>query len=138
MSLANLLRFFKLTDRESEHQLRAINHRRKELSELTDDQLKAVAMGLTACGGGRSVPKMAGRRPAPPLPVNDLQVGGPRPASGSVVETFALAAVIAERILGLRMFDVQILGALAMQRGDVAEMQTGEGKTLAAVPAAIW
>ncbi|MCU1294541.1 MAG: preprotein translocase subunit SecA [Bryobacterales bacterium] len=55
-----------------------------------------------------------------------------------VVEVFALAAVIAERVLGLRMFDVQILGALALQRGDVAEMQTGEGKTLAAVPAVVW
>jgi len=55
-----------------------------------------------------------------------------------VVETYALVAVIAERVLGLRMFDVQILGALALQRGDIAEMQTGEGKTLAAVPAVIW
>ncbi|HXF28074.1 MAG TPA: hypothetical protein VN610_12395, partial [Bryobacteraceae bacterium] len=55
-----------------------------------------------------------------------------------VVEVFALAAVIAERVLGLRMFDVQILGALALQRGHIAEMQTGEGKTLAAVPAVIW
>lgn len=55
-----------------------------------------------------------------------------------VVETFALAAVIAERVLGLRMFDVQILGALALQHGEIAEMQTGEGKTLAAVPAVIW
>ncbi len=57
-------------------------------------------------------------------------------ADAQVIETFALAAVIAERVLGLRMFDVQILGALALQRGDIAEMQTGEGKTLAAVPAA--
>ena len=55
-----------------------------------------------------------------------------------VVETFALAAVNAERVLGLHMFDVQILGALALQRGDIAEMQTGEGKTLAAVPAVVW
>ena len=55
-----------------------------------------------------------------------------------MVETFALAAVIAERVLGLRMFDVQILGALALQRGHIAEMQTGEGKTLAAVPAVVW
>jgi preprotein translocase subunit SecA len=54
------------------------------------------------------------------------------------IETFALAAVIAARVLGLQMFDVQILGALALQRGQIAEMQTGEGKTLAAVPAAIW
>jgi preprotein translocase subunit SecA len=56
----------------------------------------------------------------------------------AVVEVFALAAVIAERVLGLRLFDVQLLGALALQRGHIAEMQTGEGKTLAAVPAVIW
>jgi preprotein translocase subunit SecA len=49
-----------------------------------------------------------------------------------------LAAVIASRVLRLEMFDVQILGALALARGHIAEMQTGEGKTLAAVPAAIW
>jgi preprotein translocase subunit SecA len=55
-----------------------------------------------------------------------------------VIETFALAAAITERVLGLRMFDVQMLGALAMQRGHIAEMKTGEGKTLAAVPAVIW
>ena len=63
----------------------------------------------------------------------DLRRGNP-----DVVETFALTAVIAERVLGLQMFDVQILGALALQHGHIAEMQTGEGKTLAAVPAVIW
>ena len=55
-----------------------------------------------------------------------------------LVETFALAAVVAERVLGLRMFDVQILGALGLARGEIVEMQTGEGKTLAAVPAVVW
>ena len=60
------------------------------------------------------------------------------PRDAGVVETFALAAVIAARVLGLHMFDVQILGALALQRGQIAEMQTGEGKTLATVPAVIW
>jgi preprotein translocase subunit SecA len=58
--------------------------------------------------------------------------------SPEVVEVFALAAVIAERVLGLRMFEVQFSGALALQRGHIAEMQTGEGKTLAAVPAVVW
>jgi preprotein translocase subunit SecA len=51
---------------------------------------------------------------------------------------FALCAVIAERVLGLQMFDVQIQGALALAAGKIAEMQTGEGKTLAAVPAVAW
>ena len=55
-----------------------------------------------------------------------------------VAEVFALAAAVAERLLGLKMFEVQIAGALALQRGAIAEMQTGEGKTLAAVPAVIW
>jgi preprotein translocase subunit SecA len=36
------------------------------------------------------------------------------------------------------MFDVQLRGALTLVRGSIAEMQTGEGKTLAAVPAAAW
>jgi preprotein translocase subunit SecA len=57
---------------------------------------------------------------------------------GEVVEIFAITAVVAERVLGLKMFDEQIRGALAMQRGHIAEMQTGEGKTLAAVPAVVW
>jgi preprotein translocase subunit SecA len=61
-----------------------------------------------------------------------------RSMKAGVAETFATAAVIAERVLGERMFDVQILGALALQRGHIAEMQTGEGKTLAAVPSVIW
>jgi preprotein translocase subunit SecA len=50
----------------------------------------------------------------------------------------AIAAIAASRVLGQRMFDVQLRGALALTRGSIAEMQTGEGKTLAAVPAAAW
>lgn len=50
----------------------------------------------------------------------------------------AVAAVIAERALGERMFDVQLRGTLALARGSIAEMQTGEGKTLTAVPAVAW
>lgn len=69
--------------------------------------------------------------------LNDDQLKRARGGT-DLIETFALAAVIAERTLGLRMFDVQILGALALVRGHIVEMQTGEGKTLAAVPAVIW
>ncbi len=53
-------------------------------------------------------------------------------------DVFALCAIAAERVLGLKMFDVQLEGALALARGRIAEMQTGEGKTLAAVPAVVW
>ncbi len=50
----------------------------------------------------------------------------------------AITAVVASRVLGQEMFDVQLRGALALARGSIAEMQTGEGKTLAAVPAVAW
>src|SRR5438046_9811788 len=59
-------------------------------------------------------------------------------ASQDRLETLAVAAVAASRILGLDMFDVQLRGALALTEGRIAEMLTGEGKTLAAVPAVIW
>src|SRR5947209_10571887 len=54
------------------------------------------------------------------------------------LEIIAATAVAASRILGLEMFDVQLQGALALTEGRIAEMQTGEGKTLAAVPAVVW
>lgn len=47
-------------------------------------------------------------------------------------EAFALVRLAAERELGMRHYDVQILGGIAMHRGCVIEMQTGEGKTLTA------
>lgn len=55
-----------------------------------------------------------------------------------ILTLFAVTAEVARRVLGQDMFDVQLRGALALARGSVAEMQTGEGKTLAAVPAAAW
>jgi preprotein translocase subunit SecA len=48
-------------------------------------------------------------------------------------EVFALVREAARRTIGLRPFDVQVVAALALHRGAVVEMQTGEGKTLAAV-----
>ncbi len=48
-------------------------------------------------------------------------------------EAFALVREAAKRILGLRAFDVQILGAIAAHYGDIVEMKTGEGKTLAII-----
>ena len=47
-------------------------------------------------------------------------------------EAFALVREVAKRTIGLRPFDVQIIGGLALHEGKVAEMKTGEGKTLAA------
>jgi preprotein translocase subunit SecA len=59
-------------------------------------------------------------------------------AATELLEVIAITAVVAARVLDLEMFDVQIQGALALAAGNIAEMQTGEGKTLAAVPAIVW
>ena len=48
-------------------------------------------------------------------------------------EAFALAREAARRALGQRPFDEQVLAGVALARGKIAEMATGEGKTLAAV-----
>jgi preprotein translocase subunit SecA len=48
-------------------------------------------------------------------------------------EAFATVREAAKRTLGQRPFDVQIMGSAAMHFGNIAEMKTGEGKTLAAV-----
>ncbi|MGC9322336.1 MAG: preprotein translocase subunit SecA, partial [Kosmotogaceae bacterium] len=47
-------------------------------------------------------------------------------------EAFALAREAAKRTVGMRPFDVQLMGALALNEGKIAEMKTGEGKTLVA------
>ncbi|OOK74256.1 accessory Sec system translocase SecA2 [Mycobacterium kansasii] len=56
--------------------------------------------------------------------------------SADVPQFLAIAREAAERATGLRPFDVQLLGALRMLAGDVIEMATGEGKTLAGAIAA--
>ena len=47
-----------------------------------------------------------------------------------LVEAFAVVREAARRMLGQRHYDVQVIGAIALHRGMVAEMKTGEGKTL--------
>ena len=53
-----------------------------------------------------------------------------------IPQFLAIAREAGERVTGLRPFDVQLLGALRMLAGDVVEMATGEGKTLAGAIAA--
>lgn len=47
-------------------------------------------------------------------------------------DAFALVREAADRVLGLRPFDVQLIGGIVLHEGKVAEMKTGEGKTLVA------
>jgi len=48
-------------------------------------------------------------------------------------EAFAIVREASSRVLGLRHFDVQMLGGIALHEGQIAEMGTGEGKTLVAI-----
>ncbi len=47
-------------------------------------------------------------------------------------EAFAVVREVSKRTLGLRPFDVQVMGGITLHQGKIAEMKTGEGKTLAA------
>jgi preprotein translocase subunit SecA len=52
-------------------------------------------------------------------------------------ECFAIVREIAKRTLGMRHFDVQLIGGMALHEGHIAEMKTGEGKTLTATLAVV-
>ena len=47
-------------------------------------------------------------------------------------EAFAVVREASQRVLGMRHFDVQLIGGMALHEGKIAEMKTGEGKTLVA------
>jgi preprotein translocase subunit SecA len=50
-----------------------------------------------------------------------------------LAESFAVVREASKRVLGLRHFDVQLIGGLILHEGKIAEMRTGEGKTLVAI-----
>ncbi len=103
-------KFFKKRSLESlQVFVRAINALEAEITPLSDDELLAESEKLK-----RSV--------ADGAPLDDL-----------LPRAFALTRETAKRALGQRPFDVQLLGGIALHKGSVAEMMTGEGKTLAAV-----
>ena len=80
-----------------------------ELSRVGDGDLKKISSGLIS-------------RARDGEDLNDL-----------LVESFALVREAAARAIGLRPFDVQVIAGIAMFQGKLAELPTGEGKTLAAV-----
>ena len=84
----------------------AVNGLEAGVSALKDEQFPEKTRELKA-------------RFAAGTPLNDL-----------VAEAFALVREASRRKLGLRHFDVQLIGGLALHSGKIAEMRTGEGKTL--------
>jgi preprotein translocase subunit SecA len=85
-----------------------INALESEYEALSDDELKAKTDELRARARDGSA-------------LDDL-----------LPEAFANCREAARRALGLRAFDVQLLGGIFLHRGNIAEMKTGEGKTLVA------
>ena len=61
-----------------------------------------------------------------------LQIEKNRPLDAILPESFAVCREASRRVLGLRHYDVQMIGGIVLHRGQIAEMKTGEGKTLAA------
>ena len=49
-----------------------------------------------------------------------------------LIESFAVVREVSQRTLKMRPFDVQLIGGMVLHQGDIAEMRTGEGKTLVA------
>src|SRR5882757_7118252 len=85
-----------------------INALEPELAELSDEQLRAKTMEFR-------------ERLAKGEALDDL-----------LVEAFAVVREAAKRTLGQRPFDVQLMGGMVLHKGSIAEMKTGEGKTLVA------
>ncbi|MDG2005671.1 MAG: preprotein translocase subunit SecA [Thermodesulfobacteriota bacteirum] len=61
-----------------------------------------------------------------------LQIQNPKELDEHLSRVLAIARETSNRKLGLRPFDVQLLGAIALHEGKISEMKTGEGKTLVA------
>jgi len=60
------------------------------------------------------------------------QLSGGRSLDDILPEAFATVREASKRVLGMRHFDVQMVGGVVLHRGEIAEMRTGEGKTLVA------
>ena len=55
-----------------------------------------------------------------------------QPLDDLLIESFAVCREVGRRVLNMRHFDVQLIGGIVLHRGKIAEMRTGEGKTLVA------
>src|SRR6186713_642096 len=60
------------------------------------------------------------------------QLAGGKTLDDILPEAFATVREAGKRVLGMRHFDVQMVGGIVLHRGEIAEMRTGEGKTLVA------
>ena len=66
----------------------------------------------------------------------EVQEGG-KSLDSLLPEVFALVREASRRVLGMRHYDVQLVGGMVLHKGKIAEMKTGEGKTLVATLAVV-
>lgn len=64
-------------------------------------------------------------------------LSGDKSLNDVLVDSFAITREASKRVLGMRHFDVQLIGGMVLHEGRIAEMKTGEGKTLVATLAVI-
>jgi len=98
-----------------------INQKEKELDELTNKEIIAISKELF-----QKVSQEESLR-------DEISKGR---ITEEVILAFALVKEAGKRTIGLRFFDVQLIGGLVLHEGKIAEMKTGEGKTLVATSAA--
>ena len=96
-----------------------INALEPEMQSLTDEELVALTLEFKERSGRG--PGADGNGKGPGETLDDL-----------LVEAFAAVREASRRTIGLRHFDVQLIGGAALHHGKIAEMRTGEGKTLVA------
>jgi preprotein translocase subunit SecA len=108
----------------------AINAKEAEVQALSDEQLKEHFAALRT-----QVQESLKDRDATEQSYRDELQRALQPA---IVPAFALAREAGRRFLNMRHFDVQLIGGMVLNEGKIAEMKTGEGKTLVAtLPAAL-
>lgn len=117
-----------------QHIVDAVNGFEPELEKLTDVDLKKKSVELKS-----EITTAAAAIMAESGEVEDIDVQNAtrRKQLKELLEpklayAFALVREAAKRTIGLRHYDVQIIGGAVLHQGQVAEMQTGEGKTLVA------
>ncbi|HEY6441933.1 MAG TPA: preprotein translocase subunit SecA [Candidatus Acidoferrales bacterium] len=106
----------------------AINALEPEMQKLSDEQIGARTLELKSEVQGR----LEGLERDDPDFKRKLQDA----VEPALVPAFALAREAGRRTIGMRHFDVQLIGAIVLHHGKIAEMKTGEGKTLVATLAA--